>query len=302
MDMVKLSFARPWVPPWIFRVLGPIQASMFLATTAVHEARVPPSSYMFGYKLSFQPAPWLELGGSLMLESGGEGSPEASLGQRITDHLFFIDLLVPDEDLEISNKIVGTEFKIRIPGARGLQIYGEWAFDDAAPSDFAKWFLRDSGYLAGVYLPRVDHAGRLDLSLEYQFGGVRMYRHAQFLSGLARDQRLIGSMLGPEARAGYLELNWDPLDEHTVSLDLAYEGRSHDEYRVVSTVPSRIEKVRSLPQERRYRAVASWSYRPRGEAFFLQAGAGYERVNTYAFDVGRNLDNIIGEVRLRWRY
>ncbi len=237
-----------------------------------------------------------------MLESGGVGAPEASLGQRLVDHFFFIDIFVRDEDLEISNKIVGTEFKILIPGDRGLQIYGEWAFDDAAPSDFEKWFLRDSGYLAGVYLPRVDRAGRLDLSLEYQFGGLRMYRHAQFRSGLARNQRLIGSMLGPEARAGYLELNWDPVDEHTVSLELAYEGRSHDEYEVVSTVPSRIEKVRSLPQERRYRAVTSWSYRPRRQPFFLLVRAWYERVNTFGFDVGRNLDNLIGEVRLQWRY
>jgi hypothetical protein len=302
MDMVKLSFARPWVPPSFLRVLGPVRASIFLATTAADEARVPPNSYMVGYKLSFQPAPWLELGGSLTLESGGDGAPSASFGQRLAAHFFFLDLFVPDADLEISNKIVGTEFKIRIPGARGLQIYGEWAFDDAAPSDFGKWFLRDSGYLAGVYLPRVDHAGRLDVSAEYQFGGVRMYRHAQFRSGLARDQRLIGSMLGPEARAGYIELHWDPVDEHTLSLDLAYEARSHDEYEVISTVPSRIAKVRSLPQERRYRTMTSWSYRPTGRALFVQVGIGYERVNTFDFVVGRSLDNLIGEVRLQWRY
>ncbi|MCZ6917023.1 MAG: hypothetical protein O7I93_09625, partial [Gemmatimonadetes bacterium] len=58
MDMVKLSFARPWVPPWIFGLLGPTQASIFLATTTADRARVPLNSYMLGYKLSFQPTRW----------------------------------------------------------------------------------------------------------------------------------------------------------------------------------------------------------------------------------------------------
>ncbi|MHC4997108.1 MAG: capsule assembly Wzi family protein, partial [Planctomycetota bacterium] len=120
-DMVKLT-NEPWVPPWIFRYFGPTKGTVFLATTVADRDRHFVNSYVFGYKVSFQPATWLELAATFMVEAGGEGAPEASFGDRLTDHLFFVDLFVTDADVFFSNKIGGGEFRIRVPGARGLQL------------------------------------------------------------------------------------------------------------------------------------------------------------------------------------
>ncbi len=293
-DMVKLSNAEPRVPPSIFRFLGSFKASLFFATTAADRSRHFLNSYILGYKVSVRPVEWLEIGGSFMVEAGGEGAPEASLGKRITDHIFFVDLFVTDADVFFSNKIGGFDIRVNVPGLRGVQLYGEAVFDDITPSDVRKWLIEDTGYLAGIYVPRVDRTGRLDFSFEYQYGGLRFYRHSQFLTGLTFDQLFWGNILGPEGRAGYVELNWDATHSNTLSLNAAYEGRSNDIY--VSIDPDRRKKVQSLPQERRYRVVGSWTHRPLRQSFRIRMLAGYERVNTFDFKLGSNRGGAIGQV------
>ena len=293
-DMVKLSNAEPRVLPGIFRFLGSFKASLFFATTAADRSRHFLNSYILGYKVSVRPVEWLEIGGSFVVEAGGEGAPEASLGKRITDHIFLVDLFVNDADVFFSNKIGGFDIRVNIPGLRGLQLYGEAVFDDITPSDIRKWLIQDSGYLAGIYVPRVDRTGRFDFSFEYQYSGVRLYRHSQFLTGLTFDRLFWGNILGPEGRAGYVELNWDATYSNTLSLNAAYEGRSNDAY--VSIGPDRTRKVRSLPQERRYRVVGSWTHRPLRQSFLIRMLAGYERVNTFDFELGSNHGGAIAQV------
>ncbi len=298
-DMVKLT-NEPWVPPWIFRYLGPTKGTVFLATTVADRDRHFVNSYVFGYKVSFQPTTWLELAASFIVEAGGEGAPEASFGDRLTDHLFIVDLFITDADVFFSNKIGGGEFRLWVPGARGLQLYGEVVFDDVSPSDFGKWLGQDAGYLAGVYAPRIDREGRLDFSFEYQNTGVRYFRHSQFRTGFTFDQFLWGSILGPEGQAGYVELNWDATGTDVLSLHGAYEGRSHDVYE--TTGRDRTAKTQSLPQERRYRVVGSWTHRPLQETFLVKATVGYERVNTFDFAVGSNHGSVIGQIEFQLRF
>jgi hypothetical protein len=157
--------------------------------------------------------------------------------------------------------------------------------------------VQDAAYLAGVYVPRVDREGRLDFSFEYQYTGVRYFRHSQFRTGFTFDQLLWGSILGPEGRAGYVELNWDATASDMLSFHGAYEGRRNDVY--VSTGDDRYDKAQSLPQERRYRVVGSWTHRPLRETFLVKATAGYERVNTFDFAVGNNHGNVLGHVEFQ---
>ncbi len=296
--MVKVTNQEPRVLPWVFRLLGPTKGTLFFATTAADRDRHFLNSYMLGYKVTIQPFQWLEFGGSYLLESGGRGAPEATLGDRIVDHIFILSWPAREANLQFSNKIVGVEFRATLPG--GVQVYGEGAWDDVTSTQVSRWFNQDSGWLLGFYAPRLERSGRVDLAFEYHFSGIRLYRHGQFLTGLAVDDRLFGNILGPEGRAGYVEMHFDVSRENTIGVHAAYEGRSLDEYET----PERgvRVKVRALPQERRYRTVGSWTYRPMRQPIVFKAIAGYERVNTFDFAVGDDRDNWIGQIQLEWRF
>ncbi|TDJ46962.1 MAG: hypothetical protein E2O48_04315 [Gemmatimonadetes bacterium] len=162
---------------------------------------------------------------------------------------------------------------------------------------------QDAGYVVGAYLPRLLDSGKLDLTLEYHFVGIRLYRHKDFRSGHTLDRILIGDELESAGRAGYLEANWDIGARDLITVEAAYEARSADDYRVIiedpaRSIPLQAIKERSNPQERRYRGVMSWSHWLDGRPFLLKTSVGYERANTFAFQLGKNRNNFIGELRL----
>jgi hypothetical protein len=300
-DMVKLQNDRPLALPWLLGALGPTDATFFFATMAADRERHFPDSYLLGYKVSVHPRRWLEIGAGLILESGGTGAPPASLGERLLDH-FFITTLVFQETggNQFSNKLANIEARITLPGARGLQLYGEGASEDLTGSDLGKWLKQDSGWLIGASAPRLDAAGRFDASIEYHVSGIRLYRHHQFLTGLAADHRVLGAVLGPEGRGVYGELGWEATPAHRVLVQLAYEDRAYDDY--VELPNDRRTKVLDRPHERRYRAATTWTWRPDTRPFALRGMVGYERVDGFAFDSAQSRDNFVVEARVEWRF
>ena len=301
MDMIKISNGRPLTLPWLFRLLGPTKFSLFVAHLG--SQRFLPNSYMVGYKVSIRPHRQLELGFTATAEAGGTGAPQASLVERIADPLLFVDLVfLTSSDFQFSDKRVGFDVRFRIPQARGLELFGESVFDDIRQANLKGMFTQDAGYVVGAHLPRVVPSGIVDLTLEYHFAGIRLYRHAQFRSGHTLDGVLIGDELESAGRAGYMELNWDVSARDLITVEAAYEARSADDYRVIEdrarSIPLQSIKVRSNPQERRYRGVISWSHWFEGRPFLLKTSIGYERANTFAFQLGRNRHNLIGELKL----
>ena len=302
MDMIKISNSRPLTLPWLFRLLGPTKFSLFVAHLG--SRRFLPNSYMVGYKISVSPHPQLELGFAVTTEAGGTGAPPASLLERIADPLLFVDLVfLTSSDFQFSDKRAGFDFRLRIPEARGLELFAEAVFDDIRQANLKGMFTQDAGYVVGTYLPRLLDSGKLDLTLEYHFVGIRLYRHKDFRSGHTLDRILIGDELESAGRAGYLEANWDIGARDLITVEAAYEARSADDYRVIiedpaRSIPLQAIKERSNPQERRYRGVMSWSHWLDGRPFLLKTSVGYERANTFAFQLGRNRNNLIGELRL----
>ena len=208
MDMIKISLGRPLTLPWLFRLLGPTKFSLFVAHLG--SQRFLPNSYMVGYKVSVRPHRQLELGFTVTAEAGGRGARSASVIERVLDPLIFVDLLfLTSRDFEFSDKMVGGDVRLRIPSARGLELFVETVFDDIRQRNLKGMFTQDAGYVFGAYLPRLVDSGRLDLTLEYHFAGIRLYRHARFRSGHTLDGVLIGDELESAGRAGYIELKWD---------------------------------------------------------------------------------------------
>ena len=306
MDMIKISTGRPLTLPWLLRLLGPSKFSLFVARLG--SQRFLPNSYMVGYKVSISPHRQLEAGFTFTSEAGGTGAPPASLAERIADPLLFVDLVfLTSSDFEFSDKRAGFDIRLRIPEARGLELFAESVFDDIRQANLKGMFTQDAGYVVGAYLPRLVDSGRLDVTLEYHFVGIKLYRHKDFRSGHTLDRILIGDELESAGRAGYMEVNWDVSARDLITVEAAYEARSADDYRVIiedpaRSIPLQSIKIRSNPQERRYRSVMSWSHWLEGRPFLIKTSIGYERANTFAFQPGRNRNNVIGELQLEMSF
>ena len=306
MDMIKISNDRLLTLPWLLRLLGPTKFSLFVAHMGSN--RQVPNSYMVGYKISVSPHRQLEFGFGVTTVAGGTGAPAASIFERIVDPLIFVDLLfLTSRDLEFSDKLVGGDVRLRLPSAHGLELYVEALFDDIRQGNLKGMFIQDAGYVVGAHFPRVTDSGALDLTLEYRFAGIRLYRHAQFKSGHTLDGILIGDELESAGRAGNIKLNWDASRQDLITFVGAYDARSADDYMVIGALPDdgitqQSIKIQNNPQERRYRAVASWTHRLRAQPILIKTLFGYERANTFGFQLGRNRNNFIGEISLQLNY
>ena len=306
MDMIKISNDRLLTLPWLLRLLGPTKFSLFVAHLGSN--RHFPNSYMVGYKISVSPHAQLELGFAVTTEAGGRGAPTASLFERIVDPLIFVDIVFfPSRDLQFSDKRAEFDASLRFPQARGLELFAAAVFDDIRQANLKGMFTQDAGYVVGAYLPRLVDSGRLDLTLQYYFTGIRLYRHKDFRSGHTLDGILIGSELESTGRAGNIRLSWDASRQDLITLEGTYEARSADDYMVLGvppgdTIPLQTIKLRSNPQERRYRAAASWTHRLRTQPILIKTLFGYERANTFGFQLGRNRNNLVGEIQLQLNY
>ncbi len=298
LDMVKLSNDLPGFLPWVFKYLGPNKVSFFYADLGPEQNF--PNDYLVGYKWSFEPLSWFEMGIGLMVQSGGKGGPPASLGSRVAD-IFPFSELVQDQQ-EIGNKIGGFDFRFRIPPWRGTEIYGEVIFDDLhrfSNADAA--FVDDAGYVGGIYFPRLIEPGTVDLRLEYHRTGVRFYEHAQYTSGLTLNQFFLGDILGPNGQGAYgvatLELN----EQNRLTVEGAFEARSGDVYELVNNPDGSADfiKLENKPEENRMRWVVSWDYDLESLPLKCGVGLGYERVWNFNFSPGYGRNNLLAGVQLQ---
>lgn len=292
-DMVKIGNESPFVLPWIFRLAGPTKFTVFLADLGPNQNF--PGATLLGYKLSIKPFRILELGGGLLDQSGGEGAPEGSLLERIIDALPILEDFAGN--FSISSRLATIDFRLRVPAARGMELFGELAIDDWDLGRLRAMLVVEAGHIFGVHIPRLMDTGEVDLTLEYHHTGIRTYRHNQFRSGLTLDQFVIGDPLGPDGKGLYVNLNWDVDEDNLLSFDGAFERRSRDQYSFQHPMWITIQ---SFPKEKRFRTVGSWSRRVPGERpLSIQTQLGYERVTNFGFVAGGNRNNFLAQVTLQ---
>src|SRR5262245_14127177 len=183
LDMVRITSDAPFVLPWLFRYVGPVGATVFMADLGVH--REFPHAKLVGWKVSAAPVKQLELGLTVIDETGGRGAPRASFADRFEDVFPFVDALFRNKsDFEFSNKLAGGDIRLRIPSAGGLELYGETLFDDFDLRRLWSSFWQDNGVIAGFTLPRLTTDGVVRLDGEVHHTGLRYYQHGQFSSGI----------------------------------------------------------------------------------------------------------------------
>lgn len=213
--------------PWLFRYAGSVQGTMFVADLG--PTQVPDRARLAGWQVNIHPWSRFELGVAVLAHTGGKGAPKATFEERIIDLFPAIDALAPQHaDLQFSNKIAGGNLRMRFPELSGLDLYYELAIDDFDGRRLASSMVDDAGHLLGARIA----AGPAVVRGEWHRTSLRLYEHAQFRSGLTYRQRLIGSPLGPHARAGYLSLELPALHGVASTLVVGDERRDPSQYTV----------------------------------------------------------------------
>lgn len=304
LDMLRIESDAPFVLPWIFRLVGPVRASLFIADLGVH--REYPHSKLVGWKVSALPSRRVEIGVTVIDETGGEGAPPASFVDRVTDVVPIIDALFRNKsDFQFSNKLAGGDIRLRIPEARGLELYGETLFDDFDLRRVTSSIWEDNGMIAGFTLPRLTMNGAVRLDGELHHTGLRYYQHSQFITGVTLHSRLIGDELGPRGDAAYFTLSLVPSLIREIGVNVAFERRSNDQYRVVSDAPNdakfRFEKVQVLPKEDRQRLTLAWAEGSITGGLRLIGELGLERAARYNFEAGITKTNALARLTIEYR-
>jgi hypothetical protein len=302
LDMIRLSIDRPAQPPWIFRFLGPLRATAFIADLGPHQNF--PHAKLIAYKLSALIHPRFELGAQVVDEMGGRGSPAGPFLDRLFDLMPLIDIF-RTSDYQFSNKLAGIDFRWRWPRAAGLEVLFDGAVDDLDARRWKSTLLEDAGYTGAISFTCLLECGTLRLRAEYHQTGIRYYTHAQFTSGIAQNGTLLGDPLGPRGLGGYLTIDREEQRYGMVSLSGAFEVRSGNRYGAASTGPNdrgfHFVLLERHPGEKRWRGVVSWSGSERARAVSMRAAVGVERVQNVNFVGGADRMNALAQVGMEWR-
>jgi hypothetical protein len=290
LDQLSLAADHPFVLPGFLRVLGPTQATVFLADLGPSLARS--HSRLLGYKVSILPAHAVELGASFLNHFGGEGSPSASLGSRIVDFLPFIDIFRTHNytdttralDVE-SDKLLGVHARVRLAQLSGLTLSTELLIDDFDVHRIPTLFGWDGSQTFSAILPRVAGSA-FSFGVNAAHTGVRTYTHGPLSNGITTRGLLLGDELGPDAKAFGGGIAWHGSNAARASLEERTELYSRSDY-VIRDVASAFDlhRVGSVTNELRDRVVASVEW-PHGDGLTLLARAGAERIRNADFGPG----------------
>jgi len=280
LDSIKLSNDNPLILPWIFKYLGPFKTTFFLANLGPE--REFPYSFLTGLKFSFKPTPILELGFAQALMLGGNGSTAASTGDLIGEFFAYrpgigftsFDTDKPGTNTNLSNRIMGGEFRLRIPPLRHAELYYEM-YTEACCGHFTSLY----GYNTGLYFPRLLDIDNTGLRLEYANFSSVFYQHGVFSTGWMLNKKPLGHALGKDG-------------EHfgaTIQHDLQKGSLNHilfyDESSDIAT-----EKLYGV------RSTLSW---PLFENGFLEPSFGYERIENENRTAVPSKNNFLGQLVFR---
>ena len=200
---IQRGSAAPSDSVWL-SWMGPWNLDVFVAKA--QDPRVvqnQPSGFLFsGMRLTMKPKPWLELGLSRGLQTGGAGRPggvgnfvRSFWGQRVNQD--------PGDPVDSSNQVAGYDVRARCPLAWGTcAVYTQWMGEDAAgkfvplPYRFMKLYGAEMTYADGRYRTFAEYANTLTTAPYQQEGLVPGYTNGVYLQGYTQGARWVGSAQG----------------------------------------------------------------------------------------------------------
>jgi len=207
MDMIKLGTERPFQLPGFLSRLGDWKVNSFLAQ--LERNRDFSRARVFGLRISYLPASWLEFGLTRLTQFGGRGRDQSFPG-TVIDAYFHPPNQSGNQEV---NEQAMADFRLRIPSVpylipfpAGLQLYGEIGTED-------KWsqlpIPSRAAFLGGIYIPQVFEGDTMDLRIEYadtDFGRRRhpelkevWYNNGTYTSGMRFRGFPLGHSMGTDA-------------------------------------------------------------------------------------------------------
>src|SRR5437867_1007682 len=180
LDMVQVGSDESFRLPWVLSLLGEWRINTFL--TQLERDRDFPRAEVFGLRLSYLPANWLELGANRLTQFDGRGS-----GQSFPKTILKVYGHQPNQEGALQvNEQASIDFRARVPSVpylvpfpAGVQLYGEIGSED-------KWsqlpLPSRVAFLTGIYIPQVFKGDTVDLRIEYADTDIGRRRHPE-LSG-----------------------------------------------------------------------------------------------------------------------
>lgn len=214
LDMIKLGSDEPFRLPWVFKPLGEWKVNSFLAQ--LERDRDFPRAKVFGLRISYLPASWLELGITRLTQFNGRGHPQ-SFPQIIFDT--YTGPANPVGKNEVNEQVM-VDARLRIPQVPylvpfpgGMQLYGELGGEDHwfEAGQYRVYPLQPA-FLVGAYVPQVFTDSTLDLRVEYadtEFAAYHSgdqtnpglwYNNGTYVSGMRYRGFPLGHHMGTDAK------------------------------------------------------------------------------------------------------
>ena len=219
-DSVLLS----WMGPWNLDVfVAKAQDPQVVANQ--------PAGFVFsGMRMTMKPQPWLELGLSRGLQTGGAGRPggvgnfvKSFFGQQVNKES-------TDNFQDSSGQIAGYDLRVRCPHAwGGCAVYTQWMGEDAAgtvplPYKFMSLWGFEKTYAQGRYRVFAEYADTNAYSLPWDskpaFAG---YVNGVYSQGYTNGARWVGSAQGGGSQV--TTLGW--MDAERMRMARLHVGRIH---------------------------------------------------------------------------
>jgi capsule assembly protein Wzi len=206
LDMIKLGSDEAFRLPWSLQGLGEFKINSFLAR--FEDDRDFKHAKLFGLRVSYLPAPWLEVGATRLTQFGGEGRNE-SFPKTVVD--CYKNPPNQGGNLDCNEEaMVDVRAKIPhvpylVPFPVGMQIYGELGSED-------KWsqypIPSRAAYLVGLYVPQLIPKDTMDLRIEFadtdytrrKTGLIgTWYNNGTYVSGMRQYGFPLGHNMGTDA-------------------------------------------------------------------------------------------------------
>lgn len=268
LDFIKISSISPFHFPFFFRHLGPFEMS-FLAANLGPEQHFP-DPWLFSYKISSKRNRYFEFGMSQMFLIGGDGAPSVGFGQGVLDFFNW------NTSQTRNAKTIGIDLKGWIPPWRGTEVYAEILFSDIT-SNVGTLLVDNASYLGGVFFPRLNFTGNMDLRLEYRRLAPRYGRSPVFTDGFTENQRLLGEPWGPDSQAVLVDFHYQLNLKNLLGLGFQYYRRNQNFYQAEG---SSVNKILSVGSENHVIGLARWDH------LFNQNLVGH---------LGLGLDQVLGD-------
>jgi hypothetical protein len=142
----------------------------------------------------------VQLGGSRMLEMGGQGAPDyGGFTGFIKEHFGR-----GGSGVEENNRL-SFDLSVRLPELRGARVYYEIAFEDTRKEFFFNSIQYDADHLVGVEVRDLRLGALRRFFLELEHTGWVSQEHGTFTSGMTNAGRTFGSALGPDGASLWLK-------------------------------------------------------------------------------------------------